>query len=231
MTPLRQRFVEDLQIRNYADSTVETYTYHVACFARFHGRSPERLGPEEVRAYQVHLVTVKKVSWATFNQTVCALRFLYRITIPRDWPVAMIPFGKRPKTLPTVLGGDEVQRLLACVHRPLYQTILTTLYAAGLRLQEGLHLQLTDIDSARMLLRVFRGKGAKRACGRPRRRLVAGRRALDHAARRGRPVPPSRAGAESSVPREVSGGSEESAPGWRTNAWRPARRTGGSRPI
>lgn len=161
MTPLRQRFVEDLRIRNYADSTVETYTYHVACFARFHGRSPEVLGPEEVRAYQVHLVTVKKVSWATFNQTVCALRFLYRITIPRDWPVAMIPFGKRPKTLPTVLGGDEVQRLLACVHRPLYQTILTTLYASGLRLQEGLHLQLTDIDSARMLLRVVRGKGAK----------------------------------------------------------------------
>lgn len=161
MTPLRQRFIEDLRIRNYADSTVETYTYHVVCFAKFHGRSPERLGPEEIRAYQVHLVTVKKVSWATFNQTVCALRFLYRVTIPRDWPVAMIPFGKKPKTLPTVLGGDEVQRLLACVHTPLYQTILTTLYAAGLRLQEGLHLQLPDIDSARMLLRVLRGKGAK----------------------------------------------------------------------
>ena len=100
MTPLRQRFVEDLQVRNYAASTIESYTYHVACFAKFHGRSPELLGPEEVRAYQVQLVTVKKVSWSTFNQTVCALRFLYRITLPRDWPETMIPFGKKPKTLP-----------------------------------------------------------------------------------------------------------------------------------
>ena len=161
MTPLRQRFVEDLQVRNYAASTIESYTYHVACFAKFHGRSPEVLGPEEVRAYQVHLVTVKKVSWSTFNQTVCALRFLYRITLPRDWPVTMIPFGKKPKTLPVVLGGEDVTRLLACVPSPNHRMILTTLYASGLRLQEGLHLQVADLDSTRMTLRVARGKGAK----------------------------------------------------------------------
>jgi integrase/recombinase XerD len=161
MTPLRQRFIDDLKIRNYAPSTIESYTYHVACFAKFHGRSPEELGPEETRAYQVHLVTNKKVSWSTFNQTVCALRFLYRVTLPKPWPVEMIPFGKQPKTLPVVLGGDEVQRVLACVTNPFYRTVLTTLYAAGLRLQEGLHLRLTDIDSARMLLQIRHGKGAK----------------------------------------------------------------------
>lgn len=161
MTPLRQRFIDDLRIRNYAVSTIDSYTYHLACFAKFHGRSPEQLGPEEIRAYQVHLVTVKKVSWSTFNQTVCALRFFYRITLPRPWHVEMIPFGKQPKTLPVVLGGDEVQRFLACVPNSFYRTVLTTLYAAGLRLQEGLHLRLTDIDSARMLLQVRHGKGAK----------------------------------------------------------------------
>jgi site-specific recombinase XerD len=96
-----------------------------------------------------------------FNQAVCALRFLYGVTLAREWPVTMIPFGKRPKTLPTVLGPDEVQKLLVCTHPLKHRVILTTLYAAGLRLEEALHLVLSDIDSARMLLRVALGKGAK----------------------------------------------------------------------
>lgn len=161
MPQLRQRFIHDLQIRNYAVSTIDTYTYHVTNFAEYFWRSPEVLGPEEVRAWQVYLVTEKKVSWSTFNQSVCALRFLYRVTLPRDWPVTMIPFGKKPKTLPVVLGGEDVAKFLACVKSPLHRMILTTLYAAGLRLQEGLHLQTSDLDATRMTLRVQRGKGAK----------------------------------------------------------------------
>lgn len=161
MTSLRQRFIEDLQVRNYAVSTIDSYTYHVAQFAKHFGRSPEQLGQEEVRAWQVHLVTKKKVSWSSFNQAVCALRFLYRVTLPRDWPVTMIPFGKKPKTLPVVLGGEDIQRFLICVASPLHRMILTTLYATGLRLQEGLHLQVSDLDSTRMTLKVTRGKGAK----------------------------------------------------------------------
>ena len=161
MTDLRQRLIHDLRIRNYAVSTIDSYTYHIACFAKHFGRSPEQLGAEEVRAWQVHLVTQKQVSWSTFNQAVCALRFLYRITLPRGWPVTMIPFGKKPKTLPVVLGGEDVARFLACVTSRLHRMILTTYYAAGLRLQEGLHLQTDDIDSTRMTLRVRRGKGAK----------------------------------------------------------------------
>jgi site-specific recombinase XerD len=161
MTPLRQRFMEDLQVRNYSPRTVESYVYHVAAFAKYFGRSPEVLGPEEIRAFQVYLVQEKKASWSAFNQTVCALRFLYRTTIPRPWPVTMIPFAKRPKRLPVVLGAEDVQRLLECA-RPLKQrVILSTFYAAGLRLEEALHLKAADIDSTRMLLRVGCGKGAK----------------------------------------------------------------------
>ncbi len=161
MSPLRERLIADLQIRNYSPCTVDCYVYHVACFAKHFGRSPDQLGPEEVRAYQVFLVQEKKASWSSFNQAVCALRFLYRTTLPQDWPVAMIPFAKLPKKLPTVLGPEEVQKLLACAHPPVDQMVLTTLYAAGLRVGEALYLRVRDIDSARMLLRVAHGKGAK----------------------------------------------------------------------
>jgi site-specific recombinase XerD len=160
-TPLRQRMQQDMQIRNLAPSTIDTYIYHVRCFAKYFGKSPDLLGPEHVRDYQVHLVENKKASWSSFNQAVCALRFLYRITLPREWPVTMIPFGKKPKILPTVLALDEVQRLLACTYPLKHRTILTTLYATGLRLEEALHLLVTDVDSTRMLLRVACGKGAK----------------------------------------------------------------------
>jgi integrase/recombinase XerD len=161
MTPLRQRFVEDLQVRNYSPRTVQCYVHHVASFAKHFGKSPEKMGPEEIHQYQVYLVNEKKASWCSFNQAVCALRFLYRTTLPRSWPVSMIPYGKRPKRLPTVLGPDEVQKLLACAKHLKHRMVLTTLYAAGLRLLEGTHLRPTDIDSSRMLLRVECGKGAK----------------------------------------------------------------------
>lgn len=161
MTPLRQRFIEDMQIRNRSPRTIECYVYHVACFAKHFGRSPEHLGLEQVRQYQVYLVQEKKASWCSFNQAVCALRFLYRITLPRPWPVSMIPFPKRPKRLPLVLSPQEVQQLLACATPLKHRLILTTLYAAGLRLEEGLQLRVADIDSPRMLLRVACGKGAK----------------------------------------------------------------------
>jgi len=161
MTPLRQRMIQDMQIRNLSPRTIECYTYHVSCFARYFGRSPDQMGPEEVRAYQVYLVQQKKASWSSFNQAVCALRFLYGTTLGQPWPVVQIPFAQKPKTLPVVLGPEEVQRLLPCI-RPLKpRMLLTTIYATGLRLEEATHLRVGDIDSARMLLRVACGKGAK----------------------------------------------------------------------
>ena len=160
MTPLRQRFIDDLRLRNYAKRTVETYVSQVAAFARHFGRSPDLLGPEEVRAYQLHLLQ-RRVSWSTFNQAVCALRFLYRITLPRPEQLPFIPFGKRPKTLPSVLSPDEMLRLLQAARPPRDRVLLQVAYGCGLRLQELLHLRVSDIDSARMVVHVRQGKGAK----------------------------------------------------------------------
>ena len=160
MTPLRQRFVEDLRLRNRAPRTIDTYVGVVAQFARYFGRSPEVLGPDEVRAYQLHLLE-RDVSWSTFNQTVCALRFLYRTTLGRPEVVAKVAFAKRPKKLPCVLSPDEVARLLDASAPGRERVMLQTTYACGLRVEELLHLQVKDIDSSRMVLQVRLGKGQK----------------------------------------------------------------------
>jgi integrase/recombinase XerD len=161
MSALRERMIQDMQIRNLSPRTVECYVSHVARFAKHFGRSPAGLGPEEVRQYQVYLVQKKKAGWSDFNQAVCALRFLYQTTLQRGWRVIHIPYAKRPKKLPVVLCPEEVQKLLECVGPLKQRILLTTLYATGLRVEEGCSLQVTDIDSARMMLRVARGKGAK----------------------------------------------------------------------
>lgn len=160
MTPLRQRMTEDLQIRNYSARTVETYVRLVARFAKHFGRSPDLLGPEEVRAYQVHLLD-RKVSWSLFNQNTSALRFFYRVTLQRDWPFERLPYGKKPRRLPVVLSQQEVLRFLGAVCNPKHRVVLTTQYAAGLRISEVLHLRAEDVDSARMLIHVAHGKGNK----------------------------------------------------------------------
>jgi integrase/recombinase XerD len=160
MTPLRQRFIDDLRLRNYARRTIDTYVGQIACFARHFGRSPEVLGADDVRAYQLHLLQ-RRVSWSTFNQAVCALRFLYRITLGRPDDLPFIPFGKRPRTLPSVLSPDEVVRLLDAAAPGRDRALLQVAYGCGLRLNELLHLRVTDIDSARMVIHVRQGKGAK----------------------------------------------------------------------
>ena len=152
---------EDMLLRNLAQRTVDSYTCHIGRFAKFIGKPVEDATPEDVRSFQLHLVQGLKVSWSSFNQAVCGLRFLYRTTLPRPWHVTMIPFGKRPKRLPAVLGADEVDQLLKCVTCLKHRMLLLTLYAAGLRLSEGAALTIQDIDSKRMLIRVACGKGQK----------------------------------------------------------------------
>jgi site-specific recombinase XerD len=152
--------IEDLQLRNRSPRTIETYISHVARFAKFHGRSPELLGLEEVRAYQVHLRD-SDVSWSLFNQAVCALRFLYAVTLQVDWPVAHIPHARQPRKLRVVLSQDEVTRLLLAVDNVMYRMALMTAYAAGLRITELLALKAEHIDSERMVLHVEMGKGQK----------------------------------------------------------------------
>ena len=161
VTELTLRMADDMKLRNYSQKTIDAYTYHVGRFAQFLGCSPETASPEDVRSFQLHLIEERKVGWSSFNQAVCGLRFLFRTTYPREWAVSMVPFGKKPKTLPTVLSGEEVASLLSCVPNLKHRTFLLTLYAAGLRLSEAASLTISDIDSQRMQLRVAHGKGAK----------------------------------------------------------------------
>jgi site-specific recombinase XerD len=160
MTPLRRRFIEDLTIRNYSPRTIECYVALVARFAAHFGRSPEQLGAEEVRTFQLHLLE-KRVSWSRFNQAVCALRLLYRLTLRQPDLVTMIPYGKKPKMIACVLSADEIARLLRAAPAGRDRMLLQTAYALGLRLEELVHLQVGDIDGERRVVHVRLGKGAK----------------------------------------------------------------------
>ena len=108
MTRLRQRMLEDLKIRNLSERTRKCYVWHVEQFAKHFGRSPELLGPEDIRQYQIHVVNERRASWTWFNQAVCALRFLYGVTLGEDWAIHHIPHGKAEKKLPVVLSVDEL---------------------------------------------------------------------------------------------------------------------------
>lgn len=160
MTPLRQRMIDDLKLLNRSPRTIESYVAQVAAFAKFHGRSPDRLGPEDVRAFQKHLVETG-ASWSRYNLAVAALKFLYRVTLKVPWPVDRIPYGHRPRVLPVVLSQEEVVRLIDAVDHPTYRMALLTAYGAGLRITELLALRVEHIDSARMMLHVVCGKGQK----------------------------------------------------------------------
>lgn len=160
MTPLRQRLIEDMQLRNLAPETIRGYVYYVARFAKYFGRSPELLTPEHARQYQLHLLE-KKVSWSTFNQSVCALRFLYGTTLGRKDYVKRLPFGKKPKRVPVVLSREEVLKFLQCILSRKQRMLLTTMYATGMRVGEAVQLSVNDIDSRRMTILVSRGKGNK----------------------------------------------------------------------
>lgn len=159
MTALRQRMLDDMQVRHMAPKTIRAYLDHIAKFAHFFNQSPERLGPEDVRRYQLHLLHERHVSWSTFNQAVCALRFLYRITLHKDWAISHIPFPRTERKLPVVLSPAEVLHFLSSITSLKYRAILMTAYGAGLRLSEVTHLRVSDIDSQRMVIRVRQGKG------------------------------------------------------------------------
>lgn len=162
LTPTTIRMVDDMKIRHFASATIDAYTYHVDKFDQFLGKkSIADAIPEDVRSFQLYLIEFRKVGFSSFNQAVCGLRFFFSITIPKSWHVDMIPFGKRERKLPTVLGPEEVNGLLQSTEYHKHRTFFMTLYSAGLRLSEAANLQLSDIDSQRMQLNVRCGKGAK----------------------------------------------------------------------
>lgn len=162
MTPLRQRMIEDMRIRNLSLNTQNSYLQQVSSFARHFGKSPAELCPDDIRAYQVYLTTERKLAPGSVLIAVSALRFLYKVTLKTDWALGdVIPTCKKPQTLPTILSPEEVLQFLECVQSIKHRTILTTCYAAGLRISEAVHLKLTAIDSQRMVIRVDQGKGQK----------------------------------------------------------------------
>jgi integrase/recombinase XerD len=161
MTPLRRRMIEDMQLRNFSPHTIRAYVDRVAQFARHFGKSPALLGPAEVRSYLVHLVQQRRVSWSHYNQTVAALRFLYRVTLGREEALPRIACPRQPKRLPVVLSPEEVLRFFRAVPGLKHRALLMTAYAAGLRISEVVALRVEDIDSRRMVIRVRQGKGRK----------------------------------------------------------------------
>ena len=158
MSPLRRRMLEDIQIRNYSPHTIDGYLRYVAQFAKYFHTSPDRLDAEHIRTYQLHLLH-QQASKSIFVQTVCALRFLYETTLGRPWMVDFIPYPKKPKKLPVILSREEVKALLLAPRHLKHRAILATLYATGLRVSELCQLQITALDSSRMVLCVRQGKG------------------------------------------------------------------------
>jgi integrase/recombinase XerD len=149
-------------VRNLSPHTQASYVQQVSLFARHFNQSPEVLGPEEIRSYQVYLTNEKKLSPGSILIAVAALRFLYKVTLHKDWSLEeIIPAPKKPQKLPVVLSPEEVLQFLSCVHSIKHRTILTVCYAAGLRISEAISLKVPDIDNKRMVIRVEQGKCQK----------------------------------------------------------------------
>jgi integrase/recombinase XerD len=161
MTPLRQRMLEDLQIRQYSPTTIRLYLHSVAEFARHFHTPPDQLGPEQIRQYQLFLIKDQQASQSTCVQLVCALRFLYTHTLNRKIEIERIPFPRRERKLPLILSRDEVKALLEGTQNLRQRTLLAILYASGLRVSELARLKVADIDRSRNVLWVRCGKGRK----------------------------------------------------------------------
>jgi site-specific recombinase XerD len=153
--------IDDMTLRNFTKATIKAYVRAVARFARYFHCSPDRLGREHVRTYLLHLLNEQHVSQSYYKLTRCALRFFYRETLGRDDVPAGLAPVKQPRSLPVVLGPDELARFFAAVKSLKHRALLMTAYAAGLRVSEVTRLRVEDIDSARMVIRVRHGKGQK----------------------------------------------------------------------
>jgi integrase/recombinase XerD len=160
ISPLRRRMIEDMTVRNLSPATQQSYVYAVAKFGRYFNRSPDRLGLEDVRVYQLYLIGQKR-SWSHINQNVCALRFFFGVTMGRTDAFERIVAAREPQRLPVVLSGEEIVQFLEAVPGLRNRVALTTAYGAGMRVGEVVRLQTTSIDSSRMLIRIEHGKGGK----------------------------------------------------------------------
>lgn len=161
MKPLRKRMIEDLQLKGMGERTQQMYVRAVRQLSEHYNKSPDRITEEELRDYFLYVKNAKKWSRSTSTIAICGIKFFYENTIKRDWTTLSLVRAKREKKLPVILSKDEVRTILKNVRLLRYRVCLTTIYSCGLRLQEGTHLQVKDIDSARGLIHVHCGKGAK----------------------------------------------------------------------
>jgi len=173
MTALRQRLLEDLQLRGYSAGTQQLYVRAVRQLAEHYGKSPAEITEEELRQYFLYLTQEKRLSHSSCTVALCGIKFFYEYTLQRHWPTLDLVRPAKAHKLPVVLSVEEVQQVLAQLHKPAYRVCRSTIYACGLRVSEGRSLQVADIDSARMLIHVRGGKNAKdRYVPLPQRTLV-----------------------------------------------------------
>jgi len=161
VTALRQRMIDEMDLKQMPENTKRAYLRNVAEFAQFFGKSPEQLEREQIREYLLYLVREKKVAGSTFRQVLASIRFLYQKTLGRDWVVEGIQHTRPASKLPEVLSMEEVDRFFDALASVKYRAILMTAYSAGLRVSEVVSLRISDIDSGRMMLRINQGKGRK----------------------------------------------------------------------
>lgn len=161
MTRLRKMMLEELERRNYSQSTTRTYLHTVEDFARYFHRRPDQLGTEHIREYQAHLFSKRKLAPNTVTQRLAALRFFFIKTLRKPWSVTETPYPKKVFRLPAILSQEEVAQLIDSADTPYHRMVLMTLYATGVRRAELTHLKLSDIDSKRMVIHVQGGKGRK----------------------------------------------------------------------
>lgn len=161
MTQLREKMREDLQLHGLSNLTQDLYIRAVRQLAEYYQKSPDQISEEELRQYFLYLKNDKHYAPSTLTVALCGIRFLYERTLQREMPILKLMRSPSPQRLPVVLTIEEVQRVLGCVHIPGVRVCLSTIYACGLRIQEGVHLQVQDIEAAQEILHIRNGKGDK----------------------------------------------------------------------
>jgi len=161
MTALRQKMNDDMQLHGFAERTQDSYLRAVRQLAAYFNKPPDQISEEELRQYFLYLKNIKNASRSTITLALCGIKFFYERTLQRQWATLALVRPQREKKLPVVLSVEEVRQILSRVRRWRYRVCLSTIYACGLRLQEGLHLQISHIDGARQLVHVCHGKGGK----------------------------------------------------------------------
>ena len=173
MTHLRQRMLEDMQLKGFAERTQECYTRSVRQLSQHYNKPPDQISEEELRKYFLHIKNVKKWKRTTVTIALCGIKFFYTQTLERQWTLFDLVRPQRERRLPVILTREEIRRILKCVRFPIYRTCLLTIYSCGLRLTEGCTLKVSDIDSQRMVIHVEQGKGGKdRYVPLPKRTLI-----------------------------------------------------------